>query len=122
MTARVLLDCDPGHDDAIAIVVAAHHAELVGITTVAGNAPLERTTYNALVMRDLLGLDVPVHAGSPRPLVAEPRAPRSSTATAASTVPTSPHRRHRSTAATPSASSSTRVAHSTTSGWCRSAR
>ncbi len=74
MTVRVLLDCDPGHDDAMAIVAAAHHAELVGITTVAGNAPLDRTTHNALVMRDLLGLDVPVHAGSPRPLVAEPRA------------------------------------------------
>ncbi len=69
---RILLDCDPGHDDAVAIVVAARFAELVGITTVAGNAPLERTTHNARVMRDLLGLDVPVHAGSPRPLVAEP--------------------------------------------------
>jgi inosine-uridine nucleoside N-ribohydrolase len=73
MTKRVLLDCDPGHDDAMAIVAAAHHADLVGITTVAGNAPLERTTHNALVMRDLLGLEVPVHAGSPRPLVAEQR-------------------------------------------------
>ncbi len=69
---RVLLDCDPGHDDALAIVAAAHYANLVGITTVAGNAPLDRTTHNALVMRDLLGLDVPVHAGSPRPLVADP--------------------------------------------------
>lgn len=69
---RVLLDCDPGHDDALAIVAAAHYADLVGITTVAGNAPLDRTTHNALVMRDLLGLDVPVHAGSPRPLLAEP--------------------------------------------------
>ena len=68
----MLLDCDPGHDDAMAIVAAAHYAELVGITTVAGNAPLVRTTHNALVMRDLLDLDVPVHAGSPRPLVAEP--------------------------------------------------
>jgi inosine-uridine nucleoside N-ribohydrolase len=73
MKKRVLLDCDPGHDDAMAIVAAAHHADLVGITTVAGNAPLERTTHNALVMRDLLGLEVPVHAGSPRPLVAEQR-------------------------------------------------
>jgi inosine-uridine nucleoside N-ribohydrolase len=69
---RILLDCDPGHDDAMAIVVAARYADLVGITTVAGNAPLERTTYNARVMRDLLNLDVPVHSGSPRPLVSEP--------------------------------------------------
>jgi inosine-uridine nucleoside N-ribohydrolase len=69
MTPRVLLDCDPGHDDAMAIIAAARYADLVGITTVGGNAPLERTTYNALVMRDLLDLDVPVHAGSPQPLL-----------------------------------------------------
>lgn len=70
---RVILDCDPGHDDVIAIVVAAHCTELVGVTTVAGNAPLDRTTYNACVVRDALGLDVPVHSGAARPLVAEPR-------------------------------------------------
>jgi inosine-uridine nucleoside N-ribohydrolase len=69
---RIILDCDPGHDDAIAIVVAAHTCDLVGITTVAGNAPLERTTHNARVMRELLGVDVPVHAGTARPLIAEP--------------------------------------------------
>jgi inosine-uridine nucleoside N-ribohydrolase len=69
---RILLDCDPGHDDAVAIIAAARHADLIGITTVAGNAPLDRTTHNARVMRDLLRLDVPVHSGSPRPLVAEP--------------------------------------------------
>lgn len=69
---RILLDCDPGHDDAVAIIAAARYADLVGITTVAGNAPLERTTQNALVMRDLLGIDVPVHAGSPVPLVEPP--------------------------------------------------
>lgn len=68
----IILDCDPGHDDAIAIVVAAHECELLGITSVAGNAPLERTTYNALVMRDLLRVDVPVHSGAVRPLLAEP--------------------------------------------------
>ena len=68
----VLLDCDPGHDDALAIVAAAHHAELIGITTVAGNAPLASTTQNALVMRDLLDLDVPVHSGAARPLLVEP--------------------------------------------------
>jgi inosine-uridine nucleoside N-ribohydrolase len=66
---RILLDCDPGHDDAVAIVVAARFAELLGITTVAGNAPLDRTTYNACVMRDLLGLDTEVHSGAQRPLV-----------------------------------------------------
>jgi len=68
----IILDCDPGHDDAIAIVVAAHSCDLLGITTVAGNAPLHRTTHNALVMRELLGIDVPVHSGAVRPLIAEP--------------------------------------------------
>ena len=67
----IILDCDPGHDDAMAIVVAARHAELLGITAVAGNAPLERTAYNARVMREVLGIDVPVHSGAERPLVAE---------------------------------------------------
>ncbi len=69
---RIILDCDPGHDDAIAIVVAAHTCDLIGITTVAGNAPLDRTTHNALVMRELLDINVPVHAGAARPLIAEP--------------------------------------------------
>ena len=69
---RLVLDCDPGHDDAVAIVVAARYADVAGITTVAGNAPLDRTTHNALVVRDLLGIDVPVHAGSSRPLLREP--------------------------------------------------
>ena len=69
----VILDCDPGHDDAIALVIAARHTDLLGITTVAGNAPLESTTHNAIVLRDLLGIDVPVHAGASRPLLAPPR-------------------------------------------------
>ena len=69
----ILLDCDPGHDDALAIALAARHGALIGITTVAGNVPLERTSANALTMCHVLGLDVPVHAGSPRPLVAELR-------------------------------------------------
>jgi inosine-uridine nucleoside N-ribohydrolase len=68
----IILDCDPGHDDAIAMVVAARHTNLLGITTVAGNAPLESTTLNAIVVRDLLGIDVPVHAGANRPLIAPP--------------------------------------------------
>jgi len=69
----IILDCDPGHDDAIALVVAARHTNILGITTVAGNAPLESTTQNAIVVRDLLGIDVPVHAGAKRPLIAPPR-------------------------------------------------
>src|SRR3954452_7389450 len=69
----IILDCDPGHDDAIAIVVAAKFTDLLGITTVAGNAPLDRTTRNALIMTTLLDIDVPVHSGAERPLVAEPK-------------------------------------------------
>jgi len=70
---RIILDCDPGHDDVIAIVVAGRHTDLAGVTTVAGNAPLERTTHNACVMRDVLGLGCGVHSGAARPLVAPPR-------------------------------------------------
>ena len=69
----IILDCDPGHDDAVAMIVAARHTNLLGITTVAGNAPLESTTQNAIVVRDLLGIDVPVHAGANRPLLAPAR-------------------------------------------------
>lgn len=72
-TPSIILDCDPGHDDALAIVFAARHTRIVGITTVSGNAPIESTTYNALVMKDLLDLDVPVHKGATRPLVAPPQ-------------------------------------------------
>ncbi|MEA2620594.1 MAG: pyrimidine-specific ribonucleoside hydrolase, partial [Chloroflexota bacterium] len=53
----LILDCDPGHDDALAIVLALARPELrpVAITTVAGNAPLDRTTRNALRVLTLLG-------------------------------------------------------------------
>ena len=70
---RILLDCDPGHDDAAAIAVAAHFGDLVGITTVGGNAPLADVTVNALLTAQVLGIDVDVYAGSVRPLVAEAR-------------------------------------------------
>jgi inosine-uridine nucleoside N-ribohydrolase len=75
MTERptIVLDCDPGHDDVVAIIVAGAHADLLGITTVAGNAPLDRTTHNACLMRDWLGLAATVHSGADRPLVAEPK-------------------------------------------------
>ncbi|MDH4276910.1 MAG: nucleoside hydrolase [Acidimicrobiia bacterium] len=69
---RILLDCDPGHDDAAAMVVAAHYGELVGVSTVGGNAPLADVTTNALLTAQIFGIDVEVHPGCDRPLVAEP--------------------------------------------------
>jgi len=69
----VLLDCDPGHDDALAILLAGATTELVGVSAVSGNAPLDKTLHNALVVTQIAGLDVPVHAGATRPLVARPR-------------------------------------------------
>jgi len=72
----VILDCDPGHDDMLAIVLAAAHPaiELLAITTVAGNGTLERTTANARATCELAGIrGVPIAAGAPAPLVAPPR-------------------------------------------------
>jgi inosine-uridine nucleoside N-ribohydrolase len=74
--APILLDCDPGHDDAIALLLAlgSPEVELRGVTTVAGNQTLEKTTANALRVLELAGRsDVPVAAGSPGPLVRELR-------------------------------------------------
>ncbi|MCL4188558.1 MAG: nucleoside hydrolase [Rhodobacteraceae bacterium] len=67
-TERILIDCDPGHDDAAAILYAARHLDLAGITTVFGNNSLEATTRNALSVLALAGLDIPVHMGAGRPL------------------------------------------------------
>ena len=67
----MIIDCDPGVDDAMAIIAAARWADLVGITTVAGNVPLEHTTANACRLRSMLGLDVEIHAGADGPLVGE---------------------------------------------------
>jgi hypothetical protein len=47
---KILIDCDPGHDDAVAILFAARHLELVGVTTVHGNNTIENTTRNALAI------------------------------------------------------------------------
>ena len=71
MTRRIILDCDPGHDDAMAILLAHGTPEvsLAAITTVAGNHPLELTTLNALRVCSLAGIrDVPVAAGCAAPL------------------------------------------------------
>ena len=74
MTAKikVLMDCDPGHDDAFALIVASKFADVLGVTTVAGNAPLSLTTKNARIILDLCGSSAPLHSGASRPLVAEP--------------------------------------------------
>jgi purine nucleosidase len=69
---KVILDCDPGIDDAFAIAFGCGHPglELCGVTTVAGNVGLDRTTGNALAVLEFLGrADVPVAAGSPAPLL-----------------------------------------------------
>jgi inosine-uridine nucleoside N-ribohydrolase len=68
----VILDCDPGHDDAIALLLALASPEidLLGVTTVSGNQTLERTTANAIRVLDHVGrTELPVAAGAPRPLV-----------------------------------------------------
>jgi inosine-uridine nucleoside N-ribohydrolase len=75
MTIPILIDCDPGHDDAIALLLAlaSPEVELLGITTVAGNQTLEKTTANALKILEFVGrTEIPVAAGSARPLVREP--------------------------------------------------
>ena len=67
----IIVDCDPGHDDAIAIFTAAHHCELVGLTAVSGNAPLSMTAPNAALIAQIGGIDVPVRGGAAGPLVGE---------------------------------------------------
>jgi inosine-uridine nucleoside N-ribohydrolase len=65
---KMLIDCDPGHDDAIAILYAAKHCDLVGISTTHGNSSLDNVTRNALAVLTLAGLDVPVAKGCAQPL------------------------------------------------------
>lgn len=67
---RLIIDCDPGHDDALALILASHVAEVVGVTTVSGNAPLAAVTRNALALVALLESNVSVHAGAVRALAA----------------------------------------------------
>ena len=71
MSTTIILDCDPGIDDALAIAFAAGSPgiELAGITTVVGNVGLDKTTANALSVAAFAGLDVPVTPGSALPLM-----------------------------------------------------
>lgn len=71
---RVLIDCDPGLDDAVALLAAfgAKDLNVVALTTVAGNVKGPQTAINARIIRDLTGSSVPVCAGAPRPLLRDP--------------------------------------------------
>ena len=68
---KMILDCDTGHDDAIALMVAAKHPgiELLGVTVVAGNQTLDKTLPNTLSVCQHLGLDLPVYGGMSLPMV-----------------------------------------------------
>lgn len=79
MKRKIIIDCDPGHDDAIAILLAAHHPaiELLAITTVAGNQSVSKTTHNALKVCSLANIRaVPVAMGMERPLIRPARLAR----------------------------------------------
>jgi inosine-uridine nucleoside N-ribohydrolase len=68
----ILLDCDPGHDDAMAMLLAlaSPEVDVIGVSTVAGNQTLEKTTANALRVLELASRgDIPVAAGADRPLL-----------------------------------------------------
>lgn len=72
---KIIMDCDPGTDDAIALAYAAAHREeleILAVTTVSGNVSVEKTVKNALELVQFYGLDVPVAGGMDTPLVREP--------------------------------------------------
>ncbi|MCY3883407.1 MAG: nucleoside hydrolase [Gammaproteobacteria bacterium] len=68
----LIIDCDPGVDDMVAILLAHHVANVKGIVTVSGNVPVDTTTKNALLATELLQSDTPVYQGSAQPLESEP--------------------------------------------------
>lgn len=75
MPRKIILDCDPGQDDAIALILAQGNPEieLLAVTTVGGNQTLEKVTHNALAVATVAGIrDVPIAAGCGRPFVREP--------------------------------------------------
>jgi len=71
VACRIIIDCDPGQDDAVALLLALASPEeldVLGITTVGGNVPLELTQRNARMVCDLAGSNVPVYAGCGQPM------------------------------------------------------
>lgn len=76
MSVPVIIDCDPGHDDMVAIMVAvaSEQIDLLGVTTVAGNQTGEKTSLNARRILTLLGRnDIPIARGCDRPMVRDLR-------------------------------------------------
>ncbi|HNR92852.1 MAG TPA: nucleoside hydrolase, partial [Dokdonella sp.] len=67
--AALLIDTDPGVDDALAILMAHHHARVAGLCVTAGNVGLAHTVRNALKLVDVVAADTPVFPGCARPLV-----------------------------------------------------
>ena len=70
---KIILDCDPGHDDAIAILLAGSLdlIELLGISVVSGNQTVDKTARNAYHVSRFLGIDVPIAIGAEKPLLRE---------------------------------------------------
>ena len=69
---KIILDCDPGHDDAMAILLAVGNPniDLIGVTTVGGNQSLDKVTYNARAVLEIAqATEIPVHQGCGHPLV-----------------------------------------------------
>ena len=105
MTTPIVLDCDPGHDDAIAILLAlaSPELELVGVTTVAGNQTLEKTTANAIRVLELAGAATcPWRRGRARRSSASATSRRTSTARAGWTARHWPTRSLHPSTGTPS--------------------
>nr|WP_120492369.1 nucleoside hydrolase [Corynebacterium lactis] len=69
----IILDCDPGHDDAVAMILSAGNPniELAGVTTIGGNHTLPKVTRNAQIVATICGIEAPIFAGCTRPLVRE---------------------------------------------------
>ena len=72
---KIIIDCDTGIDDALALLIALQHPEwnILGITAVSGNVPLEHTAPNCIRICTLAGKKIPVYAGSAKPLYCEQR-------------------------------------------------
>ena len=69
---KIIFDCDPGHDDIMALLTILAHEEtfeVLGICTVAGNNTLQKVTRNVLQVEEYLGIDIPVYMGMDKPLL-----------------------------------------------------